>query len=61
VKTLRGRPGRAAYPLHWFLGCRSQIVNATVISLNDAPKGYKDFDSGVAKKFVLEPHGVFLA
>ncbi len=36
----------------------SKIVNATVIPLNDAPKGYKDFDSGVAKKFVLDPHGL---
>jgi glutathione-independent formaldehyde dehydrogenase len=36
----------------------AKIVNATVISLNDAPKGYKDFDSGVAKKFILDPHGV---
>lgn len=35
----------------------AKIVNATVISLEDAPKGYKDFDSGVAKKFVLDPHG----
>jgi glutathione-independent formaldehyde dehydrogenase len=35
----------------------AKIVNATVISLNDAPEGYKDFDSGVAKKFVLDPHG----
>ncbi len=36
----------------------AKIVNATVISLNEAPKGYKDFDSGVAKKFVLDPHGL---
>ncbi len=36
----------------------AKIVNATVIPLNDAPKGYKDFDSGVAKKFVLDPHGL---
>jgi len=36
----------------------AKIVNATVISLDDAPKGYKDFDSGVAKKFVLDPHGL---
>ena len=39
---------------------RAQIaraVNATVIDLDDAPQGYKDFDSGVAKKFVLDPHG----
>ncbi|MEJ0001047.1 MAG: formaldehyde dehydrogenase, glutathione-independent [Verrucomicrobiota bacterium] len=35
----------------------AKIVNATVISLADAPQGYKDFDSGVAKKFVLDPHG----
>src|SRR5271170_591699 len=36
----------------------AKIVNATVISLNDAPTGYKDFDSGVAKKFVLDPNGL---
>lgn len=35
----------------------AKIVNATVITLNDAPQGYKDFDSGVAKKFVLDPNG----
>ena len=34
----------------------AKIVNATVIKLNDAPQGYRDFDSGVAKKFVLDPH-----
>ncbi|UYQ77322.1 formaldehyde dehydrogenase, glutathione-independent [Glutamicibacter sp. JL.03c] len=33
-------------------------VNATAISLGDAPKGYAEFDSGVAKKFVLDPHGL---
>ena len=36
----------------------AKIVNATVISLSEAPQGYKDFDSGVAKKFVLDPHGM---
>jgi glutathione-independent formaldehyde dehydrogenase len=39
---------------------RAQIaraVNATVISLDQAPQGYKDFDQGTAKKFVLDPHG----
>jgi glutathione-independent formaldehyde dehydrogenase len=35
----------------------AKIVNATVISLQKAPEGYHDFDSGVAKKFVLDPHG----
>ncbi|MBA2646711.1 MAG: formaldehyde dehydrogenase, glutathione-independent [Pyrinomonadaceae bacterium] len=36
----------------------AKIVNATVITLDDAPKGYKDFDKGAAKKFVLDPHGM---
>jgi glutathione-independent formaldehyde dehydrogenase len=35
----------------------AKIVNATIISLDDAPQGYKDFDRGVAKKFVLDPNG----
>ena len=35
----------------------AKIVNATVVGLNDAPQGYKDFDKGAAKKFVLDPHG----
>jgi glutathione-independent formaldehyde dehydrogenase len=29
-----------------------------VIGLDDAPKGYVDFDKGVAKKFVIDPHGM---
>jgi glutathione-independent formaldehyde dehydrogenase len=36
----------------------AQAVNATVITLDDAPEGYRDFDSGVAKKFVLDPHNL---
>jgi glutathione-independent formaldehyde dehydrogenase len=39
----------------------AKAVNATVISLDEAPKGYKDFDSGAAKKFVLDPHGLVKA
>jgi glutathione-independent formaldehyde dehydrogenase len=39
----------------------AKAVNATVISLDDAPQGYADFDSGVAKKFVLDPHGQIAA
>lgn len=35
----------------------AKIVNATVISLDDAPEGYKEFDAGAAKKFVIDPHG----
>jgi glutathione-independent formaldehyde dehydrogenase len=36
----------------------ARIVNATVIPLDQASKGYADFDSGAAKKFVLDPHGL---
>lgn len=36
----------------------AKIVNATVINLDDAPNGYKDFDKGAAKKFVLDPNGI---
>src|ERR687892_449036 len=36
----------------------AKAVNATVIPLDDAPEGYKDFDKGAAKKFVLNPHGL---
>jgi glutathione-independent formaldehyde dehydrogenase len=36
----------------------AKAVNATVITLDEAPQGYQDFDSGVAKKFVLNPHGL---
>jgi len=33
-------------------------VNVTTISLEDAARGYEDFDKGAAKKFVIDPHGV---
>jgi glutathione-independent formaldehyde dehydrogenase len=36
----------------------AKAVNVTVIALDAAPQGYKDFDKGAAKKFVLDPHGV---
>ena len=36
----------------------AKAVNATVISLEDAPQGYKDFDKGAAKKFVLNPNNL---
>jgi len=35
----------------------AKAVNATLITLDDAPSGYKDFDHGAAKKFVIDPHG----
>jgi len=50
--------------MQMILNDRAQIakaVNATVITLDEAPKGYEDFDSGVAKKFVLDPHGMIAA
>ncbi|WP_110686754.1 formaldehyde dehydrogenase, glutathione-independent [Salinicola aestuarinus] len=34
-----------------------RAVNVQTISLDDAPKGYADFDGGAAKKFVIDPHG----
>jgi glutathione-independent formaldehyde dehydrogenase len=27
-----------------------------VITLDDGPKGYKDFDKGASTKFVIDPH-----
>src|SRR4051795_9992304 len=39
----------------------AKAVNATVISLDEAPQGYKDFDQGASKKFVLNPHGLVKA
>ena len=36
----------------------ADAVNATVITLDEAPNGYKDFDSGAARKYVLNPHGL---
>ena len=34
----------------------AKAVNATVISLDESPAGYKDFDQGAAKKYVIDPH-----
>ena len=36
----------------------ADAVNATVISLDDAPRGYEEFDKGAARKYVLNPHGM---
>ena len=36
----------------------ARAVNATIIPLEDAPQGYKDFDKGAAKKYVLNPNGL---
>src|SRR5580692_3407656 len=34
----------------------AKAVNVTVISLDEAPQGYQDFDKGAARKFVIDPH-----
>ena len=36
----------------------AKAVNVEVIPLTKAPSGYRDFDQGAAKKFVLDPHGL---
>lgn len=36
----------------------AKAVNVQTISLDEAPKGYVDFDKGAAKKFVIDPHGM---
>jgi glutathione-independent formaldehyde dehydrogenase len=33
-------------------------VNATPIPLDQAPRGYEEFDHGAARKYVLDPHGM---
>ncbi len=34
----------------------AKAVNVTLIKLDEGPQGYKDFDRGAAKKFVIDPH-----
>ncbi|MGC1207846.1 MAG: formaldehyde dehydrogenase, glutathione-independent [Ornithinimicrobium sp.] len=36
----------------------AKAVNATTVSLAGAPEAYQEFDSGVAKKYVIDPHGM---
>jgi glutathione-independent formaldehyde dehydrogenase len=39
----------------------AQAVGVQVISLDDAPTGYAQFDQGAAKKFVIDPHRMLKA
>ena len=39
----------------------AKACNVTVISLDQAPQGYQDFDRGAAKKFVIDPHHTLAA
>ncbi len=42
--------------------CRiADVVNATVVPLEDAAAAYAEFDAGVPKKFVIDPHGMIPA
>lgn len=36
----------------------AKAVNVQVISLQDAPKGYAEFDKGAARKYVIDPYGM---
>ncbi len=36
----------------------AKAVNATPISLDEAPRGYQEFDKGAARKYVIDPHGM---
>jgi len=35
----------------------AKAVNATPISIDDAPRGYQEFDEGASRKYVLDPNG----
>ena len=39
----------------------AKAVNATAIPLEDAPRGYAEFDAGAATKYVLNPNGYVTA
>lgn len=36
----------------------AEVVGVELISLNDAPRGYAEFDAGAPRKFVIDPHGM---
>jgi glutathione-independent formaldehyde dehydrogenase len=39
----------------------ADAVNATVVTLDEASDGYRDFDKGAARKYVLNPNGLIAA
>lgn len=39
----------------------AEVVGVQVIGLDEAPRGYDEFDAGVPKKFVIDPHRTFSA
>ncbi len=47
--------------MNMILSDKAQIakaVNAVTIGLDEAPRGYQEFDAGAAKKYVIDPHGM---
>ncbi|MEG0226902.1 MAG: formaldehyde dehydrogenase, glutathione-independent [Comamonas sp.] len=36
----------------------AEVVGVELISLDDAPRGYAEFDAGAPRKFVIDPHGM---
>jgi glutathione-independent formaldehyde dehydrogenase len=38
----------------------AETVGVEVIALEDAPRGYSEFDAGAPKKFVIDPHGLLV-
>ena len=50
---------------HPYRGCKptrvplsQHVSRAQMISLDDAPRGYAEFDAGASKKYVIDPHGM---
>ena len=39
----------------------AKACNVTYISLDEAPQGYRDFDKGAARKYVIDPHALIAA
>ena len=39
----------------------AKACNVTCISLDEAPQGYRDFDKGAARKYVIDPHDLIAA
>jgi glutathione-independent formaldehyde dehydrogenase len=36
----------------------AEVVGVELIALEDAPRGYAEFDAGAPRKFVIDPHGM---
>jgi hypothetical protein len=56
--TLAAGPVFAGFSLNDVAGA---VSGMQVISLDQASEGYGEFDAGVPKKFVIDPHKLFSA